>query len=144
MRLWSIHPKYLDSKGIVALWREGLLARAVLNGKTNGYKNHPQLERFKKQEDPSIALDTYLLYVYKESVKRGYKFNKMKIGHQFTDSKIDVTDGQITYELQHLKNKLRSRNKQKYDNIKGLKKASPNPIFRVVKGNVEDWEVTVR
>lgn len=22
MRLWSSHPKYLDAKGIVALWRE--------------------------------------------------------------------------------------------------------------------------
>ncbi|WP_368086417.1 pyrimidine dimer DNA glycosylase/endonuclease V [Nitrosomonas sp. Nm34] len=26
MRLWSIHPKYLDAKGLLALWREGLQA----------------------------------------------------------------------------------------------------------------------
>lgn len=144
MRLWSIHPKYLDSKGLVALWREGLLARAVLYGKTRGYINHPQLVRFKKHEDPTIALDTYLLHVYNESVKRRYKFNRMKIGDEFTDLTIDVTDGQITYELQHLKSKLRSRDHQTYQRIKDLKKADPNPIFRVVKGSVEDWEVVGR
>lgn len=30
MRLWSIHPCYLDSKGLIALWRESLLAQACL------------------------------------------------------------------------------------------------------------------
>ena len=29
MRIWSIHPRYLDARGLVALWREALLARAV-------------------------------------------------------------------------------------------------------------------
>jgi hypothetical protein len=29
-RIWSLHPKYLDARGLVALWREGLLAQAVL------------------------------------------------------------------------------------------------------------------
>jgi len=38
MRLWTIHPKYLDAKGLVALWRETLLAKHVLEGKTPGYK----------------------------------------------------------------------------------------------------------
>ena len=37
MRLWTLHPKYLDPQGLVALWREALLARAVLQGKTRGY-----------------------------------------------------------------------------------------------------------
>lgn len=32
MRLWSLHPSYLDAVGLVALWREGLLARKVLQG----------------------------------------------------------------------------------------------------------------
>jgi hypothetical protein len=43
MRLWSLHPQYLDPQGLVALWREALLAQAVLRGKTRGYKHHPQL-----------------------------------------------------------------------------------------------------
>ena len=38
MRLWSIHPKYLGTKGLVALWREALLAQKVLQGNTKGYK----------------------------------------------------------------------------------------------------------
>jgi hypothetical protein len=43
MRLWSLHPQYLDPAGLVAVWREGLLARAVFAGQTTGYKHHPQL-----------------------------------------------------------------------------------------------------
>ena len=78
MRLWSLHPKYLDSKGLVALWREGLLARAVLKGETKGYKNHPQLIRFKNHENPLAAINTYLLNVYRESERRFYNFNRKK------------------------------------------------------------------
>jgi hypothetical protein len=32
MRLWSLHPRYLDAKGLQAVWREGLLAKKVLQG----------------------------------------------------------------------------------------------------------------
>jgi hypothetical protein len=38
LRLWSIHPKYLDATGLVALWREALLAQKVLKGKTKADK----------------------------------------------------------------------------------------------------------
>lgn len=38
MRLWTLHPKYLDPKGLVALWRETLLAQRVLAGRTRGYR----------------------------------------------------------------------------------------------------------
>ena len=100
MRLWSLHPKYLDSKGLVALWREALLAREVLNGKTKGYKNHPQLIRFKINKNSHALINTYLLHIYHESISRGYKFNRNKIGSEFTQSKIDVTDGQIEFELE--------------------------------------------
>lgn len=55
MRLWSIHPRYLDTKGLVALWRETLLlAQAVLFGNTKGavtrgYKyNSNKIEKIKK------------------------------------------------------------------------------------------------
>ncbi len=34
MRLWTLHPKYLDPRGLVALWREALFAQAVLRGWT--------------------------------------------------------------------------------------------------------------
>ena len=60
MRLWSIHPSYLDVKGLGAAWREALLAQKVLEGLTRGYKNHPQLLRFKQAEDPLSAIGTFL------------------------------------------------------------------------------------
>ena len=79
MRLWSIHPCYLDAKGLVALWREGLLAQNVLIGNTKGYKNHPQLIRFKNTNNPLGAIACYLRDVVDEADKRGYNFNRNKI-----------------------------------------------------------------
>nr|WP_319374828.1 pyrimidine dimer DNA glycosylase/endonuclease V [uncultured Methanobacterium sp.] len=144
MRLWSLHPKYLDSKGLVALWREGLLARAVLDGKTKGYLNHPQLIRFKKEEQPLIFLDTYLNHVYLEANERGYNFNLEKIGVKRTSKQIPVTHGQILYELEHLKKKLKKRDPVKYQEIKRMsnRKDLPltNPLFNVVPGDIELWE----
>jgi hypothetical protein len=32
MRLWTLHPQYLDPRGLVALWRVALLAQQVLLG----------------------------------------------------------------------------------------------------------------
>ena len=60
MRLWTLHPKYLDAQGLVALWREGLLARAVLRGMTKGYRHHPQLQRFRAHASPRAAINLYL------------------------------------------------------------------------------------
>jgi hypothetical protein len=61
MRLWSLHPKYLDRAGLLAVWREGLLAQQVLMGNTKGYKNHPQLNRFKEQGDKVLLfISAYL------------------------------------------------------------------------------------
>lgn len=144
MRLWSLHPKYLDSKGLVALWREGLLARAVLNGKTKGYLNHPQLIRFKKEDQPLIFLDTYLNHVYLEANERGYNFNMEKIGVKHTSKQIPVTRGQMLYELEHLQKKLKKRDPEKYQKIKKMLNQKdlplPNPLFNVVPGDIELWE----
>ncbi|HEX7468092.1 MAG TPA: pyrimidine dimer DNA glycosylase/endonuclease V [Methanobacterium sp.] len=141
MRLWSLHPKYLDSKGLVALWREGLLARAVLKGETEGYKNHPQLIRFKNLNHPISFIDSYLLNVYEESLLRSYKFNRNKIGHVFTESKINVTNGQIKFECKHLRSKLKVRDQIKYNELLKINLPDTNPIFRVVEGDIEPWEV---
>lgn len=141
MRLWSLHPKYLDSKGLVALWREALLAREVLNGKTKGYKNHPQLIRFKINKNSHALINTYLLHIYHESISRGYKFNRNKIGSEFTQSKIDVTDGQIEFELDHLLSKLKIRDQSKYMELLNIENPEPNPIFIVVEGGIEAWEI---
>ena len=131
MRIWSIHPKYLDAKGLVALWRETLLAQKVLKGETKGYKNHPQLIRFKQHKNPVGAIATYLTAVSNESNKRGYKFDT---------NKIPVTSGQLLYELKHLKKKLKLRDPAAYKRIKSVKNPDVHPLFTTVEGSVEEWE----
>src|SRR3954464_11636992 len=99
MRIWSLHPKYLDAKGIVALWRETLLAKHVLEGKTKGYKNHPQLNRFKNSEHPVDLINQYLSDVYHEAKARNFNFDKSKINWEFKKRKVPVTRGQVEYEV---------------------------------------------
>ncbi|MEJ5284801.1 MAG: pyrimidine dimer DNA glycosylase/endonuclease V [Brevinematales bacterium] len=143
MRLWSISPEYLDTKGLLALWREGLLARNVLLGKTVGYKFHPQLERFKNYINPIEALDAFLTYVYLEAEKRGYNFNKSKINFSKKERLIKVKSGQIQYEFNHLLNKLKNRDIKRYNLIKniGFENIKTNPIFEVYDSNeIEKWE----
>ncbi len=141
MRLWSIHPKYLDAQGLLALWREGLLAQKVLLGGTRGYVNHPQLIRFKQTVNPPLYVGTYLYYVYLEGVRRGYAFNLSKIrAYDLTLENIPVTIGQLRYEYQHLLNKLRARSPTNYYKIKNLENIEPHPLFKPVPGDVEAWE----
>ena len=143
MRLWSIHPKYLDKKGLVALWREGLLAKRVLEGKTKGYRNHPQLQRFKELENPLLAINSYLYFVWREAKKRGYNFKKGKISlEKIISGKIPLTKGQIEFEFSHLWEKLEKRDKRKLEEIKKEEKIFPevNPVFYIIKGKIEKWE----
>lgn len=140
MRLWSLHPRYLDTKGLLALWREALLAQKVLSGHTIGYKNHSQLERFKKHPRPNEAIAVYLLSVWKESKRRGYHFDVNKIGVRGTKQKIQVTQGQLQYEFKWLCEKLKKRTPDQYRLIAAKKRVSPHPFFQAVKGPVEAWE----
>ena len=140
MRIWSIHPKYLDAKGLLAVWRETLLAKKVLEGKTKGYKNHPQLLRFKQQKKPLNAINTYLQGIEKEAKTRGYAFDKQKIGKSSTKKKIFVTRGQLVYEFKHLKRKVKKRAQKKYIEIKGIKQILAHPLFKERKGEKECWE----
>lgn len=141
MRLWSIHPKYLDTKGLVALWREALLAKNVLEGNTKGYKNHPQLNRFKKSERPLDSINQYLSEVYKEAVSREYNFDKNKINWDFNTSKLTVTQGQIKYEREHLLKKLESRDPERFHINSKIKSYALHPLFEVIPGEIEDWEI---
>jgi len=140
MRIWSLHPKYLDSKGLVALWRETLLAKHVLEGKTKGYLNHPQLQRFKKAKRPIDCINQYLYAVYEESVERNYNFDKNKFNQEFTSTELPVTNEQIIYEKNHLLKKLKSRDRDKYYDLVDVIQIEANPIFRVINGKIEDWE----
>ncbi len=140
MRLWCLHPSYLDTKGLVACWREGLLARKVLQGETKGYRNHPQLERFKAADEPVAALDGYLFTIWEEATRRGFAFNREKIGSHFSESRIPVTDGQLAYEFRHLKEKLKARDVKQYEKLAAIVAPLLNPVFQVRPGSVESWE----
>ncbi len=142
MRLWSIDLMYLDSKGLVALWREGLLAQNVLHDKTKGYKNHPQLVRFKNTPNPQLSIAEYLHSVVDEADKRGYNFDRNKIiNYGGVSLRIEVTVGQIEYEFNHLLNKLKTRAPKRYEKLKLLKEIRLHPIFTKVDGDIEEWEV---
>jgi hypothetical protein len=140
LRLWSFHPKYLDAKGIVALWREALLAQKVLQGKTKGYKHHPQLERFKNSKDPARAIAFYLHGVWEEADRRGYHFDKKKILKKRARIKINLTRGQIKYEFDRLCGKLKKRDPIRYEQIKSKIRIEAHPLFSVRAGPVEPWE----
>ncbi len=141
MRLWSISFSYLDSIGLVALWKEALLAKTVLEGKTLGYRNHPQLNRFKRTSDPLVAINTYLYYIYLESEKRGFSFHREKLDLARLDKslKITITQGQLDYEFLLLKHKLR-RSPEVLEKLNRISKAEPNNLFRAIPGEIEPWE----
>lgn len=139
MRLWTIHPRYLDARGLVALWRETLLAQKVLQGNTKGYRNHPQLIRFKEQTDPVAHVATYLRVVHKEAVSRGYNFDVSKIAPSRSRKRIKCSKGQLLFEWQHLKRKLKLRDPRKHAEIK-QSNPEAHPLFVIVDGEVESWE----
>ncbi|MCX6152769.1 MAG: pyrimidine dimer DNA glycosylase/endonuclease V [Candidatus Kapabacteria bacterium] len=140
MRIWSLHPKYLDQKGLVALWRESLLAKHVLEGRTKGYRNHPQLDRFKSFESPLDAINQYLSEIYKEAARIGYNFDIEKINWDFKESRIAVTLGQINYESAHFLRKLKIRDFKKYTELSNVKTFDTHPLFYLVEGGIENWE----
>jgi hypothetical protein len=140
MRLWSLHPRYLDPQGLVALWREALLARAVLRGQTRGYRNHPQLERFRAQLAPRSAISSYLQGVHAEATVRGYSFDGSKIGRSRTQTPILVTAGQVQHEWQHLLQKLAIRNPALHERWRSTSAPECHPLFRVQPGPIESWE----
>ena len=140
MRLWSIHPRYLDSRGLAALWREALLAQAVLRGRTKGYRNHPQLTRFRAQPDPPASIAAYLSAVHEESIARGYRFDAGRIAPSGPAGRIDVTEGQIVFEWKHLMKKLADRAPELHERWASVAIPGPHPLFRVTSGGVADWE----
>ena len=139
MRIWTIHPKYLDVKGLVAVWRETLLAKNVLLGNTKGYKNHPQLDRFKQTTSPVNYINQYLYHIYVEALNRNYKFDVKKIDN-FSPVLLNGTDKQIEFEFKHLKNKLKFRDIKKYKELLNVNIIKSHPMFNIISGNVESWE----
>ena len=140
MRLWSLHPRYLDPQGLVALWREALLARAVLQGKTRGYRHHPQIARFRTHAVPRAAISTYLRAVHAEATARGYAFDAAKVGAARCAALIAVTRGQVEHEWEHLLRKLALRSPQYYRQWRAIRTPQCHPLMRRCAGGIEPWE----
>ena len=140
MRLWSLHPRYLDCKGLVALWRESLLAQKVLRGETRGYRSHPQLDRFRACRRPEAAIASYLEEIHREALRRGYAFNAEKIGRGRVRTRLPVTAGQVEFELNHLRSKLMARDRAAFERIAGLSRPRTHPLFTIVPGPPQAWE----
>jgi len=140
MRLWSLHPRYMDRQGLLALWRESLLAKAVLRGETTGYRHHPQLLRFQATGVPRSAINAYLYEIHAESAARGYRFDGGKVGPRRSMATIPVTSGQVQYEWAHLLTKL-SVPEQAFDlQWQGCGVPECHPLFHVIPGDVAQWE----
>ncbi|MBF0308204.1 MAG: hypothetical protein HQL56_01585 [Magnetococcales bacterium] len=139
MRLWTLHPRLLDATGLVALWREGLLGRKVLSGGTTGYRHHPQLRRFRDDPDPVNRLGCYLLEVWEESRRRGYRFDRERLGEVRTESRLlEETRGQLLWEWSHLRAKLTLRSPRWLEDLPETPEA--HPLFRLIEGEVRSWE----
>jgi len=140
MRLWSLHPRYLDPQGLVALWREGLLARAVLRGETRGYTRHPQLQRFQAHATPRLAINSYLAAVHAEATRRGYRFDRGKLGPARAGLRLAVSRGQLDHEWRHLLRKLELRSPALHAQWHGTASPMAHPMFEVQPGPVAPWE----
>lgn len=141
MRLWTLHPRYLDAAGLTAAWREALLARHVLLGRTRGYRNHPQLDRFRAEERPVAAINSFLAAIHAESLVRSYSFDASKVGGARKTGKMRETRGQLGFEWQHLLAKLRKRDPARYRALREIVGPKAHPLFRIVAGSVQPWEV---
>lgn len=141
MRIWSLHPRYLDRQGLTACWRETLLAQAVLAGRTRGYQAHPQLERFRAHADPIGAICGYLHGVADEADVRDYRYDRSRVDRPPTTvARIEVTTGQLDLEWAWLRSKLVARSPKVLARWDGVERPEPHPSFTPVDGPVATWE----
>lgn len=140
MRLWSLHPQYLDRIGLVALWREALLAQKVLSGDTRGYRLHPQLQRFREHPQPLAFIASYLRAVALEADRRGYHFDAAKIGCLEEADPFEVSMGQLLFEWEHLLRKLDIRDPDRARSHRAGPAPRAHPSFQVVEGPLASWE----
>jgi len=140
MRIWTLHPQYLDRQGLLALWREALLAQKVLLGRTRGYRHHPQLERFRHHRNPVAAMATYLAEIRREALRRGYKFDRRRIFRRRSRTRLPETRGQLLYEWDHLKRKLAARDPARLRSLSGIGSPRAHPLFRIIPGEIRAWE----
>ena len=140
MRLWTVHPRYLDVKGLTAAWREALLAQKVLKGETRGYTRHPQLTRFRGHRRPLEAIAAYLHGIAREAQRRGYRFDVSRISNRGLKARMSESRDQLLYEWEHLRAKLRVRAPQLYRQLEAVAVPRAHPLFRIHSGAIGEWE----
>jgi hypothetical protein len=141
VRLWTLHPGYLDARGLVAAWRESLLAQRVLEGRTRGYRHHPQLVRFRAAGEPLAAIAAYLGALADEADARGYRFDRTRIAASVGRVlAIEETEGQLRFEAGHLAAKLARRSPGDLPRLAADPVPRAHPLFRIVPGPVREWE----
>lgn len=152
MRIWSIHPKYFDSKRLTAQWREALLCRAVLEGKTKGYTKHPQFLRVKEHPQAMRFIESFLIEIFFEAKNRGYNFDSSKLkcetmeifqnsyGEPFVP--MEVTEDQLEYEFNHMQHKLDEFHQRRVLNAQFFAEEGilANDLFIVIPGPIMEFE----
>ena len=139
MRLWSLHPRYLDPQG----WSrcgETLLARKVLRGETRGYRHHPQLQRFREARDPQSAIDAYL--PRSTPRRRRAATRSTRTSSMPTRARKDPGRARATRRARmgHLIAQARVAQPGAHVRWRELQRPRTHPSFRVVAGGVADWE----
>jgi hypothetical protein len=79
-------------------------------------------------------------FVYLESRERGYHFNPAKLAKRKSCDPLEVTTGQLRYEMKHVRKKLKLRNPVRYRIVRNVRIPRPHPLFVKVPGNIEEWE----
>lgn len=144
MRLWSLHPKYLDTRGLGALWREGLLAQACLVKQMGGYCKHPQLDRFRDAPNnhPVVLISRFLTDVFIESLGRGHDYDDglIEACNGGCWSLVPVTTAQLDLEAHILREKLTVRGTEGRVLLPNGT-PGPHPLFVPVESaDIEPWE----
>jgi hypothetical protein len=142
MRLWSIHPKYLDASRLNAQWREALLCKACLEDKTVGYLNHPQYLRVKNHPHPHDFINKFLYSIWEEGFNRGYKYDDTKFAICLDFEPMEVTEDQIEYEFEHLQKKLGEFDEQYVSNEQDFNEEGIllNDCFLLIPGPIMNFE----
>jgi hypothetical protein len=163
MRLWSLHPAFLDTKGLVDAWRESLLAQKVLEGLTSGYTHHPQLNRFRSCSDPVVMAALFLQGIADEAFRRNYHFDTTKIhrevlylpdkkllrpayihaGKTIIVRQIPVSREQILYEGALLAAKLEIRDPSRRESLFPFFCDRLHPLFTLTEGPIAAWEKVI-
>ena len=109
-------------------------------GGTRGYRNHPQLERFRATTSPSTSIGDYLHHVADEADRRGYRFDRSKLGPRPAATRLEVTTGQVAFEREHLKRKLDTRDAERSSALPEAHAIQSHPMFTIVDGPISEWE----